>query len=276
MWASVALMATLQLAPLPVNQLKITNARVTHNPLGWERKDANNPKLYPGDIYILIFDIEGLTPANDSGLVRYGLGFELFDKNGKVVFSKEPEELEATASLGAKVLAASAQSFIGTDTSPGKYTMKVTVTDRKPKPAVSATLSKTFEVVPAQLGLAQIIITYPPAKTGETPLPAPPIAVPGQGYIVNFGPVGFMLDKKNQPDLLAEMRIKDETGAEVLKEPFSGTIKQVGQGFKKFIPMQFILSLNRPGKFTMQIKVTDNIAKKSAEVNLSFVVVESK
>jgi hypothetical protein len=43
MWASVALMTTLAVAPEPANQLKLSNDRVTHNILGWERKDSKNP-----------------------------------------------------------------------------------------------------------------------------------------------------------------------------------------------------------------------------------------
>lgn len=239
-------------------------------------KDSNKPKLYPGDIYVLVFDIEGLK-ADDSGLVKYGIGFELTDPKGKVPLREDPGDLEAIAALGPKLFAASAQCVTGTDIDAGIYTMKVTVVDRTPKPPVTTTLSRTFEVLPKDLGLTRLIVTYPAAKANDAIL-APPIAVPGQGYIVNFAPVGFMLDQKTkQPNLTAAMRILDEKGEPVLKKAFtSPKIDNVGDAFKKIIPMQFILSLNRPGKFKLEIEVTDNLAKKSAKETLSFVVVEAK
>jgi len=269
MWATVALMATLDLAPMPVNQLKLSNDRVTHGILGWERKDSKNPKLYPGDVFILVFDIEGLT-TSDTGLVKYSMGMELRDKNNVVKFSKDPEDLEATAALGGQVLAASAQTSIGTDTELGRYTMKVTVVDRSIKKNNKVELTRSFEVVPAELGLTRLIVTY------DTNAPAPPVAVPGQVYIVNFAPVGFTLDNKNQPSVSVRMRILDQQGKPVLEKPFVGGATMVEKEFRKIIPMQFILSLNRTGKFRIHLEVTDNLTKKSAEETLDFEVLGAK
>jgi hypothetical protein len=277
MWASVALLASLNTAALPVDQVKLTNDRVTHGLLGWERKDQKQPKLYPGDIFVVLFDIEGLQ-TTDAGVVKYNMGMELIDnKNNKVVFRKEPEGQEATLSLGGGRLAASAQAAVGTDTPVGMYSMKISVADRAAKKSKTVTLSRDFEVVPAELGFTRLIVTFPPEKADQQPLPAPAIGVPGQGYLVNFAPVGFTLDpKKKQPDVAVEMRVVDDKGESVLKEPFKGGATQVDEQFKKIIPMQFILSLNRPGKFKIKLKVTDNLTKKTAEESLDFVVVEAK
>lgn len=268
MWVSVALMTTLSLAPEPVNQLKLINDRATHGVLGWDRSDQKSPKLYPGDLFVMMFDIEGLS-LNPEGRVKYSMGMELKDKNNKVVFSKDPEDQEVTASLGGNRLSASTQTAIGTDTPPGTYTLKVTVTDRDAKK--TETLTRTFEVVPAQLGIVRVLVTY------DSNAPAPPLAVPGQAFIVNFAPVGFLLDPKtSQPKIGVEMRVLDENGKPVLEKPFTGAATEVTEQFRKLIPMQFILSLNRPGKFKIVLKVNDLLAKKSVEESLDFTVVEPK
>jgi hypothetical protein len=272
MWASVALMATLNLAPMPVNELKLTNDRVTHGLLGWERADSKNPKLYPGDIFIVVFDIEGLS-ATPEGLIKYSIGFDLVDKAGKMVLEDKPKELQATASLGGNRLVAATQVALSTNTAVGEYTVKVSVKDLTVKDGEAVVLKRTFEVVPVQLGFTNLIVNY----ATDPPTPAPPIAVPGQGYLVNFAPVGFALDPKaNQPDLHVEMRVLDDAGKPVLKMPFTGDIKMAPAEFKKIYPMQFLLNLNRPGKFQIQLKVTDNLTKKSAEQLLDFKVVEPK
>jgi len=273
MWASVALMAALDLAPMPVNQLKLTNDRVTHGVLGWERKDSLKPKLLPGDIFILLFDIEGLTASDTDGRIKYGVGMELRDPSGKIILSKDPEDLEANAALGGRRLPASAQTGFGTDAKPGTYTMKVTVIDRGAKKNETATLTRTFDVIPTELGLVRLVVTY----DTNPPTAAPPLAVPGQVYLVNFAPVFFTLDeKKKQPNIFVEMQVLDETGKPVLKQPYRGGATEASEMYKKIIPMQFILTLNRPGKFKIHLKVTDNLSKKTAEQSLDFVVVEPK
>ena len=271
MWVTVALLTTLQLAPQPVGQLKLTNDRVTHNSLGWERADSKNPKLYPGDLLFVIFDIEGL-PVGDDGSVRYSIGMELRDdKANKALYTKEPEAQQVTASLGGKRLAASAQATIGTDTKPGTYTMKVTVID--PINKKTETLSRSFEVIPPALGFARIIPSY----DKDSLLLAPPVLFPGQSIFVSFAVVGFTLDNKNQPNLSVKMRVVDQATKEpVLKQPFAGNVAMAPDEFKKIFPMQFILSLNRPGKFKIVLELTDNLTKKTVEQTLDFEVLEAR
>jgi hypothetical protein len=272
-WASAALLTTLALAPEPIGQLKLSNDRVCHGLLGWERKDTKNPKLFPGDIYILTFDVEGLT-VSDTGRINYSTTVELSDKAGKVVFKDEPTDFEGVAGLGGKRVSANAQIITAIDTPVGTYTIKVTVTDKAAK-NVSATLMRTFDVVPIDLGFVRLVVDL--AVGQGTPPPAPPLAVPGQIYLVNFAVVGYKLDAKtNEPNFKIEMSVLDDTGRPVLKEPFRGGITEVPEKWKKVMPMQFTLGLNRPGKFRIVLKVTDTIAKKTAEQTLDFQVLEPR
>ena len=151
MWASAALLTALALAPEPINQLKLTNERVCHGMFGWERKDSRNPKLLPGDLYILAFDIDGLT-VSPEGRVKYTMAVDVTNKDNKVVFNKDPEEYEDIAGLGGRHMGANAQMAIGLDIAPGPYTVKVTVSDRAVKGS-STMLMRTFRRDPHGPGL---------------------------------------------------------------------------------------------------------------------------
>ncbi len=273
MWASAALLTTLMLAPEPVGQIKLTNDRVCHGPLGWERKDSRSPKLYPGELYVLVFDVEGLTTA-PTGRIAYSVAVELRDKTGKVVFTDGPTDIDDVAGLGGRAVRANASLSLGIDTAVGTYTCKVTIKDRGTKTPSSGSLTRTFEVVPTELGFVRLLVGY----AAKEPTPAPSIAVPGQTYVINFSPVGFKLDPKTmQPIVFVEMRVIDlATGKPVLDKPFTGGVDKVTETYRKVVPMQFTLTLNRPGKFRIVLKVTDQIAKKSAEQTLEFQVVEAK
>jgi hypothetical protein len=198
------------------------------------------------------------------------MGMELLNnKTGKAEFTKEPQELEAVNALGGSRLPAFALSEIGTETTPGEYTLKVTVSDLADKNKATTTLNRKFEVLPRKFGFVRVSLA------NEKEMPVPAIAVPGQTFFVNFAVVGFDIsDDKKNPDLAVEMRILDEASKPTLAKPFTGETKEVPAAFRKIVPMQFVLAVNRPGKFTIELKATDRLSKKTAEQTLTFTVLE--
>src|SRR5919198_4391549 len=98
MWATLAFAASLSLAPAqqPSGQLKLTNDRVTYGALGATRADT---KLLPGDWFYVMFDIENLA-VSKSGKVQYSMSMELTNSQGKTEVKKDPQDMEAMASLG--------------------------------------------------------------------------------------------------------------------------------------------------------------------------------
>jgi hypothetical protein len=272
MWATLALTAALNLAPAQAGALELKNVRVTYGTLGQERKDAK--EVLPGDIYNVAFDIEGLQ-VGDNGQVLYRMGMEL-TKSGKKEpeFKQEPRDLEAFNTLGGSRVPAFARTTVGLDTQPGEYTLKVTITDRAAKQTKE--LTRTFTVVPPRLGLVQVsLFAYNDGK--GVALPAPPLGVPGQAVLLHFAVVGFELDKKKeQPNVVTELSILDEAGKPALPKSFSGTTTEVSAQYKKILPMDFNVQLNRSGKFKVVMKVTDKLANKTAEQSLDLTVVEQK
>ncbi|HXG08395.1 MAG TPA: hypothetical protein VNK04_01260 [Gemmataceae bacterium] len=267
MLSTLALAAALSLAAAQAGDLRISNDRATYGYLGPVRPDA---KVLPGDVYFLMFDIEGLK-VSDTGEVSYRMGMAVKNSQGKEQFKQEPIEQRALNSLGGTRVPAFAHATIGADTPPGEYVFEVTVID--PATKREATLRRKFQVEKMRFGIVRVgLADYP---SGQSPMPY--VAVPGQTVLVNFGVVGFERDPKSkQPNIQAEMRVLDESGKPTLPKPLTGEANKDVPEKWQGIPMQFMLSLNRPGKFKVQLKVTDLLAKKTAEQLFDVVVIEPK
>lgn len=271
MWAtSLVCVVALSLVPGQTGgNLKLTNDRMIYWYMGAPRPDS---KVLPGDIIYTSFDIEGIT-INSTGQVLYSMAVEITDAKNKVWFKHDPRNLEAFIPLGGTSLPASAHAFARLDQPPGAYILKVTVTDRGAKPAAIQVLEKKFEIMAPGFGVVQVKTSLDPR--GEILVPATGIV--GQFYFVNFTVVGFERDKnKKQPDIAVEMTVLDGAGKQTFDKPFTGSVnKDVPENYKHW-PMQFDLPLNRPGKFTIRLKATDNITKKSAEVSFPITVLPSQ
>lgn len=266
MWATLAMAAALSLAPEQTGKLQLTNARTTYGFLGAPRLDS---ELLPGDAYFVTFDIENLT-VGEGGRVRYSMGMELKNSQGKVEYKKEPQELVAYNSLGGNKLPAFAVAEVGTETAPGEYTLTVTVIDVEKK--AEEKLVRKFKVLDKGFGLVRLHCTYL-----QQPVPAPPVGVIGQSLLVHCAMVGFKRDKAkmDQPDLLVEIIVLDETNKPTLKEPFKAHVTKDVDKDVVAIPLQLPLELNRAGKFTVVVKAVDNLdSKKTKELKFQLHVNE--
>jgi hypothetical protein len=265
MFAAFAVMAISTYLPAQPAQLAVSNVRFTYGPLGATRPEG---KLLPGDNLFVGFDIEGIT-VDDAGKVRYSTALELTDNNGKVVFKQLPKDEETINSLGGTSLPAFAEVEIGLEQPAGQCSLKVTVTDLATKK--SDTFTKKFEVAPRGFGIVRVAITSDP--DGKDP-----IAVLGTGQTlwINAAVVGFALDKaSNQPNLSFELSIVDDNGKPTLKKPFTGTVNKDVPDKTPAVPVQFFVPLNRAGKFTATLKVTDTVSGASATQKLPISVLPS-
>src|SRR5262249_48607651 len=128
---------------------------------GPERADD---KVLPGDVYLLVFDIEGLT-VDANGDVAYRMAMEVTDSQGKIRYgSAAPDARKAHSSLGGSRVRAAAHVEIGLDQDPGELTIKVTVTD--PTSKASQSVNRKFQVLPRGFGLVRLITTIDPDLRG--------------------------------------------------------------------------------------------------------------
>jgi hypothetical protein len=265
MWATLALALSMNLTPAQPGGVEIKNARFTYGLFGQERPDN---KFLPGDVLFLMFDVEGMKLDKD-GKVQYTVASELSYK-GKPKVRKAPEKLEALLHFGGTRFPSWHRTVLGTDTDPGLYTIKVTVTDRATKK--SEILTRSFEVLPKKFGFVRI------GLTGLGGDPSPPFGVPGQLLGVNFSLTGFTLNKKTgQPNVKIELRIKDSAGRETLKMPFTGEFKSVVKKFEDLVPFDPIpLPLHQPGRFKIELKAIDVLGKRTVQQELDLTVLDPR
>jgi hypothetical protein len=266
MWTSLALVATLGLTPQQAGQLTLTNARTTYGAPGLPR---TNSKLLPGDQFVVAFDMEGIK-VDSAGKVLYSTAVELTDNKGKVLFKQEPHDLETVAALGGSSIPGMVVLDVGLDQAPGEYAVKVNVTDRASKR--TASLSRTFQVLPAAFGIVRLTTTADP--DGLAPIS---LFQTGGSLWINTGVVNFARNKdKGQPDVVVEMRVLDENGKPTTTEPFQGVINDKVPANARFVPVQFLVPLNRAGKFTVELKATCRLSKKTDSLSLPITVAASK
>ena len=258
MWTAVALTTVMTLAP--AQGLELKNVRTTYGILGETRKDD---KILPGDVIILAFDIEGLK-AQDTGKVEYSMGMEFAKKDAKKpVFKRDPTELEAYNILGGSTLPAFATYSLAPDIAPGQYTLKVSVKDLAGKG--EKVLEKTYTVLEPKFGFIRVRLT---ASNGEDPVP--PIAVAGQRVLFFCSLANVKLGKDKKPHVSFEMVIQDADGKPTIAKRYKADITtelKDSAGIMTFLPRQ--LDLNKPGKYKIVIKATDNISKETTEQTLS-------
>jgi hypothetical protein len=264
---TAAVLAGLALVGAAPAKLELTNVRLTYGAPGPDRPDA---KVRPGDRLVVSFDVEGLT-VGSGGKVKYAIGTEVVDAAGKLVFGRAPRELETISSLGGARVPAFAQIDVGLEQPPGEY--KLTVTVKDPADGRTQTLTRPFTVLP--VGFAIVRLT---ASTDQEAQHPAVVYGPGQSLFLTFGLVGFARDKtdKMQPHLVTELRVLDDKGQPTTDQPFTGEVKENVAANALGVPQQFLVSLNRPGKFTVELTAHDKIAGTKTTLSFPLTVVEPR
>jgi hypothetical protein len=264
MWTSVVAAVMALAAPAADSgPLTLSNIRATHGILGPSRGDN---KVLPGDRFVLCFDIEGITIGAD-GKVAYSIGTEVRNSAGRVQLQQEPKAVEAPTSLGGNRVPAHARLDVGLDTPPGVFTLKVTVSDRVA--GTSTSLTREVEVLPKSFGIVRLSITNDP----EGQLPAAAFGA-GQAAWLQMGVVGFDPVKNGPPSVTFKMRILDRDGRPTQANPLSSPSSKDLPAGAALAPVQFLLSLNRPGRFVIEVSASDTSSGKSATLTVPLVVAE--
>src|SRR5262245_13303520 len=167
-----------------------------------------NAKYLPGDVLILAFEIEDLKTDPKTGVANYQQAMEITDAGGTSIFAQKPAVVEVPL-FGGKRLSTFVQAIMTLDQKPGKYKVKVTVTDTGAKETKELTYD--FELLKMAFGIVQ-------------PL-TPAVGFIGQDFAVHFAFVGFDRDPKKMPDIEVATRLLDETGKPVIQTPISINVK---------------------------------------------------
>lgn len=261
MWTVIPLLCALNATP-GQQDLSLTHVRPTLGLLGPQRSSNT---VTPGDILYLCFDIEGIS-VDDRGSVHYSTALEVSDASGKVLFKRTPEKSEAKMSLGGNRVPAYAQISVGLDTPPGEYHCKITVKDLQS--GKSQSLTRTAKVVAKNFALVRTSVSVD--LDGAYPIV---VLGCGQGIWVRCSAVGFARDNASkQPHIVFTLRVLDERGEPIQDKPVTNTVKKDVSEKAPAIPMGFPLSLNRPGKFTVELAARDELSGKKVKTTFPITV----
>jgi hypothetical protein len=273
---ALALTTLLALAPSQSGTFKLTNVRTTYGELGGTRPET---KYLPGDAVYVAYDLEGFT-LSPSGNVQYRMTLEVLDSNNKPLFRQDPADKVDFVPLGGSKLPARAYVNLGVDMVPGKYTMKLNVVDTASRQ--SQTLEKAFEVAKPEFGIVRVFTSID--VNGDIPVPTTG-AVGGSAF-VQFALVGFEYSKDEkqkdpklgaQPEITVEMMTVDENGRATMGEPtvYKQNIDSASklEAGSPMMVVRFLIPMTRPGKYTVKLKATDHVSKKTSTFDLPITVV---
>jgi hypothetical protein len=272
MLTALAMAAVLGVAPAQPAELKLTDVRATIGELGPTR-DAT--KVLPGDVLFIAYDVEGLA-IDAEGMAHYTMLLEVTNSAGARILppaneKAEPRLLSDFVPLRGNKMPARAYITVGLDQPAGAYSCKVSVSDQKTKAAASLTYK--FEVLKKEFGIVAVYASHD-AK-GE--LSAPTTGQIGQTVFIQFTIASFERDPKTkQPDVELEFQIFDDKGAGTLPTPRkhiqdAKSAQQVPEAAGVFA-LQFPLFMSRAGKFTVEMKATDRVSKKTFTYKLPITI----
>ncbi len=260
MWKTVALLVLAAWPALAQGQtLTIANQRLTFGFFGPKRADA---KYLPGDLIILAYDLKNISFDKD-GTATFAVSMELTDAAGKSLYKQPPRTAPSRNYLGGNSVSAIATQYIPPDFPPGTYTLTVTVEDKATKARQS--IKQQVQVLPANFGLVMVGTSLDP----EGRLPISPVATVGESLYLNVSVAGFAREKTGQklPNVSLRMRILDENGKDTMPRPIPGKAREDVPPDLKVIPAQFPITLNRVGRYTIEVSATCEICGKTAKTS---------
>lgn len=240
------------------DNIRLTNSRLTYGEFGAVRADA---KFLPGDIFFMAFDIEGIKVA-PNGKVAFNMGMELVDAKGAAVFKQPPVEREEFLTLGGDRMPARAYVSLSAQQAPGPMICKMTVTDRST--GAVKTVEQKFEVVPKAFGIIGAYLS----TDQEGKITAPPVGVVGQSLWVHFAAINFERDTLRKQPIVDLELIAYEKGKPILEKPLKISVDDKVNADDLILPVQLLLPLSRAGEFTIELKATDTLAKKTSKITM--------
>jgi hypothetical protein len=282
MWRwPVMILAVAGVALSAASAQTVKNARMTYGAVGAARYGATraDDKYLPGEIMLLAFDIDGLKVNSKLGTASWEGEWEVLDANRKPL-AKGAQKIPAQdvlLQLGGTTVPADVFVEMPAKGTAGTYFLKLTVTDRLAK--VSKPYEHEFKLAKAD-------------DFGIVGLTAPAFGICGTQLPITFAVVNTPLrdkdgDKKKGelkglPRVDLTMRVfeaggKTEVGLPMrINWPQELPERTQKKGDRIYIPAQFSVYLNRPGRFRAEVEVQDHIKGQKLKVDVPFTVLDLK
>lgn len=238
---------------------EIADLRATYGHLGAVRPKGTG--ILPGDTADLSFLIKNLK-LDDNGLAKYSVAIEVRDQKGNLFFEQKPYNSVAQNIFGGDSVPTSASIQIPLNQPPTDLSWKITVKDRATDK--STELKGEGKVLPADFGIVRVGTYADP----ESRVAISPVGVVGETVFLNFSAVGFQRTKDKKADLHFELKVTDENGKPTLNQPIAADIKNGIPEDAQMIPLHYGLTLNRPGRYTVEISARCAVGNKTSTVSL--------
>jgi hypothetical protein len=267
MWTILACVLTVSAGPQG-GKLEILNPRATYGALGAVRPKGNG--ALPGDVIDFRFDIKGMK-LDAKGRASYSLLVEVLDASDQPLFRLGPTNAVAQNYLGGDLMPCHASLEVPLDGYKGACHLKVTVTDRAT--GHKGVFQTQGKILPADFGLVRVG-TF---ADREGKVPTAPVGVVGETLYINFAAVGFARAKdKKGAQVEVSLRLLDDKDKATMPHPLTGQTGEDLPAELKFLPMQFGLTLNRVGRFTVELSATDRLSGKRSQVRFPLRVVDAE
>jgi hypothetical protein len=239
-------------------KLELVNLRRTYGYLG-----AARPKegTMPGDSVHFTFEIKNLK-LDEAGKASYSIAIEIRDPEGKLIYEQKPHNSVTRNFFGGATVPCSAHLEIPLDAKPGAVDWKVTVKDRSSNQ--TATIAGKGMILPVDFRIVQVGLF----ADADTRVPMSAVGVVGDAPYLNLSVVDFARDKETkQPSVHITLRILDDKGKPTMAEPIKGKIDSGVAPQAKFLPVLFGITLNRAGRFTLEVTAEDKISGKTSRIS---------
>jgi len=244
-------------------KVQIENIQACYGPFGPERKSSD---LYPFDILFMRFAVTGLQTAA-TGNVDATVKMKWTDAKGK--------SLDETSFPSTGILHLGGNSFLAfvhlrmpDQVPPGKNTITVTVTDNLSKE--TASFERQFTGHKPKLQIVGLEFFH----DADGKLPSSTNCPPGEPLHFRLRAIGFDRSKEKIHTILAVQTL-DADGKENLPKPLlfdfqeedARAIQRTG-----FVFFTGRIGLNRVGKFTLRLTVTDRMTDQSTKIEVPVTV----
>ncbi len=240
--------------------VEISNVRPTRGMLGSVRQQT---KFLPGDVLFMSFTIKGILAEEKSGKALFQVTMAIYDSRKQEVF-KQKGPAQKMLLLGGDQIPTFAYALLDPDQEPGRYRMKISVTDLTAKTSKDAIFN--FEVLPADFGIVQ------PGIPGSSFM--------GIDFPVTFSIVGMARNKEQLPDVEVSLQVLNQLGQKMLRKPITFNVMTLHDPTvsdlrkRKVIPISLPIFLNRSGQFTIEVMAKDNLTKETKTVRYPLRVLE--
>lgn len=252
--------------PAQEGKLEIVNPRSTFGYLGAPRPRTG---VQAGEIFHFAFDVKGMS-HDKKGRVQYKMLLEVLDEKKNVIFHL-PRVATAINFLGGDNVPCAANLLIPPETPPGQYNMRVEIEDMVS--GKKALFEAQGKILPNDFALIRVG-TF---ADQDSQVPTAPVGVVGETLHINFSAVNFLRDKNSkQPDVSVSLRVLDEQGKQVSPEALTGRANADIPADYKILPMQFGVTLNRTGRFIVEISAKDELNGETAQTSFPIQVLELK